>query len=280
MGKIKDVTFMYDVSNNKSSKKINNELDELNDYKLAKFIIIMSSCGYLYYEEMNEISSAKNGIYYITNTIEIDSKVLNSFTGTVNSSQTNTSHHIHSCSSSNSNTTSQFGGGVSVYYSFKLKMLFWSYQQGKTFIGTFKPHSLSTIDKISHLSFTSVKSTPIGGQVPAIGLQQALCSWSEIHTHPGLVMAMTLLSNNPVILMFLPDKIYIQEIKMTNNHGGPSKAKIQDMVATRHLSSSSFSASHEDGSQDEILCHQKNSNIYCNSGKKILKQINNIIEHL
>ena len=47
-------------------------------------------------------------------------------------------------------------------------------------------------------------------------------------------MAMTYLSNNPVVLMLLPDKIYIQEIKLVNNQGGPSKAKIQDMVATRH----------------------------------------------
>ncbi len=39
--------------------------------------------------------------------------------------------------------------------------------------------------------------------------------------------------------MLLPDKIYIQEIKLVNNQGGPSKAKIQDMVATRHLSVSS-----------------------------------------
>ena len=52
-------------------------------------------------------------------------------------------------------------------------------------------------------------------------------------------MAMTMLSNNPVVLMLLPDKIYVQEIKLVNNQGGPSKAKIQDMVATRHFSAAS-----------------------------------------
>lgn len=49
-------------------------------------------------------------------------------------------------------------------------------------------------------------------------------------------MSMTLFSNNPVILMLLPDKILYQEIKLVNNQGGPSKAKIQDMVAIRHPS--------------------------------------------
>lgn len=68
--------------------------------------------------------------------------------------------------------------------------------------------------------------------------QQALCNWSEIGSHPGLVMSMTLLSNNPVILMLLPDKILYQEIKLMNNQGAPSKAKIQDMVAIRHPSGS------------------------------------------
>lgn len=48
-------------------------------------------------------------------------------------------------------------------------------------------------------------------------------------------MSMTL-SNNPVILMLLPDRIFYQEIKLMNNQGGPSKAKIQDMVAIRHPS--------------------------------------------
>lgn len=66
--------------------------------------------------------------------------------------------------------------------------------------------------------------------------QQPLCNWSEIASHPGLVMSMTLLSNNPVILMLLPDKIIYQEIKLVNNQGAPSKAKIQDMVAIRHPS--------------------------------------------
>jgi hypothetical protein len=68
-------------------------------------------------------------------------------------------------------------------------------------------------------------------------------------------MAMTLLSNNPVVLMFLPDRIYFQEIKLTNNQGGPSKAKIQDIVATRHPSSSSSST--QGGEKEDITIQMK-----------------------
>ena len=46
------------------------------------------------------------------------------------------------------------------------------------------------------------------------------------------MIALTLLSNNPVILVLLSDRILFQEIRLTNNQGGPSKVKIQDMVAT------------------------------------------------
>ena len=72
-------------------------------------------------------------------------------------------------------------------------------------------------------------------------------------------MAMTLLSNNPVVLMFLPDRIYFQEIKLTNNQGGPSKAKIQDIVATRHPSSSS-SSTQADEEEDEANSNSNENN--------------------
>jgi E3 ubiquitin-protein ligase UBR4 len=43
---------------------------------------------------------------------------------------------------------------------------------------------------------------------------------------------MTQSTNNPVILMIKPDSIQIQEIKVL-----PAKAKVQDMVAIRHIGS-------------------------------------------
>ena len=77
---------------------------------------------------------------------------------------------------------------------------------------TFKPHSL-VFDNISQLSVTKQTSSS-SVTTSSASLQQALCNWSEISSHPGLVMAMTLISNNPVVLMFQPDKIYFQEIRM------------------------------------------------------------------
>ena len=67
MGKIRDVTFVYetvpaDLENSSAASAYS---------RVVKFIVIMSSCGYLYCEEMNEVSSAKNGIYYVTNTIDV-----------------------------------------------------------------------------------------------------------------------------------------------------------------------------------------------------------------
>ena len=128
IGKIKDVTFVYDLKATDYSA---------STYKQIKHIVIMSSCGYLYYEEMNEVTSAKNGIYYITNTIEFQYE--NQTTVSSSPSQKPTSDKTPA--------TNMFGGGVSVYFSFKLGLLFWSYQQGKTFTASFKQHSL-ILDKV------------------------------------------------------------------------------------------------------------------------------------
>lgn len=60
---------------------------------------------------------------------------------------------------------------------------------------------------------------------------QPLCQWTEIPSHPGLICCAMQSSNNPVVLMLKPNTIAIQEIKVV-----PSKAKIMDMVAIRHMS--------------------------------------------
>jgi hypothetical protein len=255
MGKIKDATFVYDTYIEKDQLANGNNDDEINaSYRQKKYILIMSSCGYLYYEEMNELTSAKNGIYYVTNTIDFNYEQQseqaqsqltlqqeNQKQQTPPSSSTKTTN----AKSNSSNASFVYGGGVSVYYSFKLRLLFWSYMQGKTFIGSFKIRSLeldTVFPLIAPINSSSPGSKSSSTVSPPLNAsqqqpQQALCQWSEIPAHFGLVMAMTLLSNNPIILMFLPDRIYYQEIKVTNNMGGPSKAKIQDMVATRHSSS-------------------------------------------
>lgn len=180
----------------------------------------------MYCEAMNDVTSARHGVYYVTNTIDMISP--SSDSGKEENSTTKTTSSTSCDNASVTNGGSEYGSGVSVYYSFKLKLLFWSYQQGKSFMGSFKPHSLE-LNKVYALSAKQ------NGQQSASS--QALCNWSEINNHPGLVMCMTLTSNNPVIMMFLPNKVYYQEIKLTNNQGGPTKVKIQDMVAIRHVSS-------------------------------------------
>ena len=210
-------------------------------YKQLKYIVMMSSCGFLYYEALSETTSARNGVYYVTNTIEINPSTLLSdevskqADGEQSQSTAAGGNAVKlpvTAITSNS-AANQFGGGVSVYYSFRLQLLFWSYQQaGRSFVGSFKPQSLildRTFPLVPVKSATNITITQ----------QQPLCNWSEIVGHPGLVMCMTLSSNNPVVLMLLPDRVFYQEIKLTNNQGGPTKAKIQDLVAIRHVSSSS-----------------------------------------
>jgi len=50
-GKIRDATFVFTEE--------------------GRYIALMSSSGYIYYEVMGETSSAKNGQFYITNVVEI-----------------------------------------------------------------------------------------------------------------------------------------------------------------------------------------------------------------
>lgn len=204
IGKIKDVTFVYDTNTDYELASVSNEhLPADSVYKQSKYIVIMSSCGYMYYEEMNDVTSAKNGVYYITNTIEFQydpqtqSSVGASTAGgnsSSASSSTPASSTFLSPKSSDTAVTSSnvFGGGVSVYYSFKLGLLFWSYQQGKTFIGSFRSHSL-VLDKVLPLNLngnsnnkTSNTTTTTASITNVLSSFQALCNWSEIPMHPGL----------------------------------------------------------------------------------------------
>jgi E3 ubiquitin-protein ligase UBR4 len=258
MGKIRDATFVNSSVREESgaNKDEDSSLKDFPSYKQQKFIVMMSSCGFLYYEALSEATSARNGVYYITNTIDVNTD--NVVSDAAASSSSAASKQTAQCdqqapgtptpaksavASPSTSSGNKFGGGVSVYYSFRLQMLFWSYQQGRTFVGSFKPNAL-VLDHFFPLT-PGVNKTTAGAAATttttttttsSTSSQQALCHWSEITAHPGLVMSMTLASNNPVILMLLSDRVYYQEIKLTNNQGGPTKAKIQDMVAIRHLS--------------------------------------------
>ncbi|KAM9298998.1 E3 ubiquitin-protein ligase UBR4 [Gastrophryne carolinensis] len=162
-------------------------------------IVMMSSAGYVYTQLMEESSSAKHGPFYVTNVLEVNHEDLKDSNGQV------------------------AGGGVSVYYSHVLQMLFFSYSQGKSFAATINRSSL----EIVLLFPINVKSSNGGSKT-----SPALCQWSEVMNHPGLVCCVQQTTGSPLVMMVKPDSFLIQEIKTL-----PAKAKIQDMVAIRHTAS-------------------------------------------
>ncbi|XP_034944940.1 E3 ubiquitin-protein ligase UBR4 isoform X2 [Chelonus insularis] len=166
------------------------------------YLLLMSSAGYIYSQAMNEESSAKHGPFYVTNTLDVYHPEIKDF-GQVG------------------------GGGVSIYYSHALQLLFFSYACGKSFIAPLKSLD-SDITTVFMINFQSNKTN---GNKSNNNQPQPLCQWSEVANHPGLVCSVLQTSNNPVILMIKPDVVLIQEIKVI------PKAKIMDMVAIRHPSS-------------------------------------------
>ena len=73
-------------------------------------MVLMSSGGQIYLQPMDTNSSAVNGPFYLTNTVPVDQLDLEDSNGQVG------------------------GGGVSVYYSHILQLIFFSYSQGNLMI--------------------------------------------------------------------------------------------------------------------------------------------------
>lgn len=165
------------------------------------YMLIFASSGYIYTQPLADESLAKHGAFYVTNTLELDHPLITDSNGLVG------------------------GGGVSIYYSHILQLLFFSYSQGKTFIA---PLTDVNAGVKCVMQLQTGPNNKNASKVPP----QPLCQWTEIPGHPGLICAMMQTSNNPVIFMLRPDGIVMQEIKAQN-----SKAKIMDMVAIRHASS-------------------------------------------
>ncbi|CAH0722275.1 unnamed protein product, partial [Brenthis ino] len=166
-------------------------------------MLCMSSAGHIYWQPMSEESRAILGTFYVTNTLEVLHPEIQDVAGLVG------------------------GGGVSIYYSHTLRMLFFSYAQGKSFLAP-----LNTVeDSVKGTAMITLSSAAVqkeGGRGKQGGVQ-SLCQWAEVPGHPGLVTAVMQTSNNPVVLMLTPNNIFVQEIKVV-----PAKAKITDMVAVRH----------------------------------------------
>ncbi|XP_066993474.2 E3 ubiquitin-protein ligase UBR4 [Anabrus simplex] len=171
----------------------------------SSYLLLMSSAGHIYSQAMDEESSARHGPFYVTNTLEVYHSEIKDVNGQVG------------------------GGGVSIYYSHALQLLFFSYSQGRSFVAplTSMESGLSTVFLINVGKAGSGNGNKANNSQP-----QPLCQWSEVPNHPGLVCSVMQSSNNPVILMLKPDTFLVQEIKVV-----PAKAKIMDMVAIRHPSS-------------------------------------------
>ena len=114
------------------------------------------------------------------------------------------------------------GGGASVYFSHSLQLLFFSFRQGKNFMG-YLARCLTTVHNLTLIPFKPTSKSSSNSQ-PA---HNTLVQWSEVHSHPGLVSSVCQATNNPVILMLKPDSIHLQEIEV-------AKLKVQDFVLTRH----------------------------------------------
>lgn len=168
------------------------------------YLLIISSVGYIYSQALDEASSAKFGFFYVTNTLDV----------------------YHPEIRDNDQVG---GGGVSIYYSHALQLLFFSYACGKSFIAPLK-YMETDVTTVFQINLTGNKSS--NGNKSNNNQPQPLCQWSEVPNHPGLICSILETSNNPVILMIKPDTIMIQEIKAI-----PAKAKIMDMVVIRHPSS-------------------------------------------
>lgn len=164
-------------------------------------MLLFASSGYIYTQPLADESLAEHGAFYVTNTLEIDHPLIKDSNGSLG------------------------GGGVSIYYSQVLQLLFFSYTQGKSFIAPITDVNEGVKCVIHLQTGPNSKST---SKVPS----QPLCQWTEIPGHPGLICAMMQTSNNPVIFMLKPESIVMQEIKAQS-----AKAKIMDMVAIRHSSS-------------------------------------------
>jgi E3 ubiquitin-protein ligase UBR4 len=226
-GKIRDATFVHTADGD-------------------MVLLLMSSAGHIYFQQLCDEASARNGSFYVTNILKIDHPEVMDVNGNL-------------C-----------GGGVSIYFSHSLQLLFFSFAQGKSFMapvaGMLTDEQLSVVYQ---LQFKAAPATSGPGSVVVSGgggknngqQQQPLCGWSEVVGHPGLVTAVLQQSGNPLIIMVEPERAIIQEIKIG------AKAKIMDMVAIRHVAATGGSVSGEEKTTLILLCEDGSLKIYMAGGE-------------
>ena len=202
-GKVRDCCFMF-------------RQNQDADGEGSRYTFFMSSSGYIYWQPLNEESSARHGPFYVTNILDIahpDVKENNGQTG---------------------------GGGVSVYFSHSLQLLCFSYAQGKTFLTSVTEDGRGELQAGPlHPIYVPTKtvSSGSGGNGSALKLgssgaaaaaaqsasvpQQPLCQWAEVTGHPGLLLTLTQSSYTPIIIMVEPQRVLVEEIKVI-----PAKVKV------------------------------------------------------
>ena len=94
------------------------------------------------------------------------------------------------------------GGGVSIYYSQILQVLFFSYAQGITFMASLTKIEEEALNQcITQVHVQKPTGTGNTTKNTTSGLQP-LCQWGEVSGHPGLILAFLQASNNPVVSFF------------------------------------------------------------------------------
>ena len=189
------------------------------------YLLLMSSAGHIYFQLLCDDSSARHGSFYVTNIMDVNHAEVKDSNGSL-------------C-----------GGGVSIYFSHVLQMLFFSYSQGKSFMAP-----ITTVSE-ELLTVFQVQFKPSSANASKNSGPQALCGWNEIIGHPGIVTAILQQAGNPVILMIEAEKCIIQEVKV-------GKAKIMDMVTIRHVSSNSSNTPGDDKTTMILLCEDGSLKIY------------------
>jgi E3 ubiquitin-protein ligase UBR4 len=77
------------------------------------------------------------------------------------------------------------GGGVSVYYSHALQLLFFSFNSGKSFMAAVRPGTI--LGSVFPIQLQPKQGSKAPAQQPP---PQPLTQWAEVPHHPGLVLSL------------------------------------------------------------------------------------------
>lgn len=168
-------------------------------------IFIMSSMGVIYVQNLEEATP-----FSPDNLTEQQFYITQSFT------------------SSEGQGMTTFAGGVSIYYSHSLRLLFHSLEDGTSYF-TAIPEG-SSMEEYSSTILINIKTNAQGAFDFTRIVGQPVYQWMEVPNHPGLIFAMTQ-CNTPVALAIKPCLIRIQALKILPF--GP-KPKCIDFVAVNH----------------------------------------------